>query len=295
VKEEYRMRVENAAYVPAAIRLRELAYEGYWPYEHSAIGTMRDLDAAELAWVRDFHAHYYGPNNAVLAISGDIDAAEAKHLVTRYFGDARKIAVPSLDAPPSVPEQIAPRSEVVEDPHAKLPALDLAWVIPKTGEPEHYALELAAMLLADGESSRLHRALVRERGLAIAVDAETANRRGPDTFGITVRLAGGAKTADAQNLLAMQLADVARTGPSDAELKKLRTRIQASFLFGLQSNFARAERLAELELYRGDANLLTTEVDRYLAVTKDDIKRAVAKYLTTNRRSLVEVRPAEKK
>jgi predicted Zn-dependent peptidase len=290
VKEEYRMRVENAAYVPAAIRLQELAYEGYWPYEHSAIGTMRDLDAAELAWVRDFHTHYYGPNNAVLAISGDVDEAEAKSLVSRYFGDAHKIAVPPFEAPPRVPAQAHARSEVIEDPHAKLPALDLGWVIPASGEPEHYALSLAAMVLADGDSSRLVRTLVRERGLAVAVDARVADRRGPDMFEISVHLASGAKVVDAQKLLDAQLADLARSGPSDAEMKKLRARLQASFLFGLQSNFARAQRLAEFELYRGDARLLKTELDRYLAVTKDDIKRAAGTYLTSNRRSLVEVR-----
>jgi predicted Zn-dependent peptidase len=291
VKEEYRMRVENAAYVPAAIRLQELAYEGYWPYEHSAIGTMRDLDAAELAWVRDFHARYYGPNNAVLAISGDVEPAEAKSLVSRYFGDAHKIVLPPIDPLPSVPAQTRPRSEVLEDPHAKLAALDVGWVIPKTGEADHYALSLAARVLADGESSRLVRTLVRERGLAVLVDAGVADRRGPDMFELTVRLGSGARVADVEKVLDAQIADLARTGPSDAEMTKQRARLRASFLFGLQSNFSRAARLAEFELGRGDARLLKTELDRYLAITKDDIKRAVAAYLTMNRRNLVEIRP----
>src|SRR3954469_3574095 len=77
VQEEYRMRVSNAAYAPSNIRLDELIYQGYWPYEHAPIGSMPDLDAAQLDWVRDFHAHHYGPNNAVLTVSGDIDPAEA--------------------------------------------------------------------------------------------------------------------------------------------------------------------------------------------------------------------------
>ncbi|MBX3225254.1 MAG: insulinase family protein, partial [Labilithrix sp.] len=302
VKEEYRMRVENAAYVPAAIRLQELTYQGYWPYEHSAIGTMRDLDAAELDWVRAFHRAYYAPNNAVLSIAGDFDENEAMALVRKYFGDAKPAAVPKLELPP-VPEQTAPRRVVVEDPHAKLPALFEGWVIPPSFEPDHYALTLAAMLLGEGESSRLHRALVRERAIAIEAEAQTEGFRGPDMFEIVVKLAGergaaGASSArieQVQKLIDSQLADVARLGPSDEEMKKLRARVQAQFLLGLQSNFARAQKLAEHELYRGDAALLNGELDRYLAVTKDDIKRVVGKYLTPNRRNVVEVKPGADK
>jgi predicted Zn-dependent peptidase len=291
VKEEYRMRVENAAYVPAEIRLQELVYQGYWPYEHSAIGTMRDLDVAQLAWVVAFHDAYYAPNNAVLSIAGDFDEAEAMGLVRKYFGDAHaNPGVPKLDLPP-VPEQTQPRSVVVEDAHAKLPAVLEGWVIPESADPEHYALSLGAMALGDGESSRLHRALVRERSLAIEATADVNGLRGPDMFEIVVKLASGAKVADATKLVDQIIGDVARTGPTDEEMKKLKNRMRARFLLGLQSNFARAQKLAELELYRGDASLLNAELDKYLAVTKEDVRRAVAKYLTVNRRSLVEVKP----
>jgi zinc protease len=290
VKEEYRMRVENAAYVPAELRLQELVYQGYWPYEHSAIGTMRDLEAAELSWVRAFHASYYAPNNAVLSIAGDFDDNEAMALVRRYFGDAKPVNTPKLELPP-LPEQTAPRHAVVEDAHAKLPALFMGWAGPPSGDPDHYALELAARLLGDGESSRLYRSLVRERSLAIATDAGMGGLRGPDMFEIVVKLASGAKVEQAQKIVDGLLSDVARLGPSDEEMKKLRARVQAHFLLGLQSNFARAQKLAELELFRGDATLINGELDKYLAVTKDDIKRVVAKYLTTNRRSIVEVKP----
>lgn len=290
VKEEYRMRVENAAYVPASIRLQELVYAGYWPYEHPAIGTMRDLDAAQLDWVRAFHSAYYAPNNAVLSIAGDFDETEALALVRRWFGDARAVTVPKLALPP-LPEQTQPRSVVVEDAHAKLAALFAGWAIPPSGEADHYALVIASMLLGDGESSRLHRALVRERSLAVEAGAEVGNHRGPDMLEVDVRLSGGAKPAEALKLVESQIGDVARLGPSDEDMKKLKNRIRARLLFGLQSNYARAQRLAEFELYRGDAALLNQELDKFLAVTKDDVKRVTAKYLTVNRRSLVEVKP----
>ena len=291
VKEEYRMRIENAAYAPAAIRLQELVFQGYWPYEHSAIGTMRDLDAAQLEWVRAFHAAYYAPNNAVLSIAGDFDESEALAMVRRYFGDARPQPNVPRFAPPPMPEQSAPRSTVVEDTHAKLPAVFTGWSIPPSHEPDHYALAQAAMALGDGESSRLHRTFVRERSVAIEVDASVDGNRGPDAFSVVVKLASGAKVPDVLKMLEAQLADLAKNGPSDEEMKKLKNRLSARFLLGLQSNFARAQKLAEMELFRGDAALLNGELDRHLAVTKDDIKRVVAKYLVPSRRNLVEVKP----
>ena len=295
VKEEYRLRSENAAYGPGSLRLMELVFQGYWPYDHPGIGTVRDLDAAQLGWVRTFHAAYYAPNNAVVAIAGDFDEDETLALLKRYFGDARaQPAVPRY-TPPAVPEQTAPRTTVVEDVHAKLPAVFSGWMIPPVHDADHYPLDLAAMLLGDGGSSRLQRALVRERGVATAVRASTNRHRGPDLFEIDVRLASGARVDQVTKLLDAQLADLARLGPTDDELKKLKNRTRARFLFGLQSNLSRAQYLATLELQRGDASLVNAELEKYLAVTKEDLRRVVAKYLTSARRSTVEVKPGENK
>jgi predicted Zn-dependent peptidase len=291
VKEEYRMRVENAAYVPASIRLEELVYQGYWPYEHSTIGSMQDLDAAQLEWVQAFHAAYYAPNNAVLSIAGDFDPNEAMTLVRKYFGDAKpQPNVPKFEVG-SLPPQTSPREDVVEDAHAKLPAVLFGWAIPASREPDHYALELAAMLLGSGESSRLHRTLVRERGVAVDVDVSLNNYRGPDTFAIEAKIARTSTPAAVSALIEQELAKLAKTPPSAAEMTKVRNRLKSRFVFGLQSNFARAQKLAEFELYWGDARLLNDELPRYLAVTPDAISRAVATYLTKARSSRVEVKP----
>jgi zinc protease len=292
VKEEYRMRIENAPYVPANIRLEELVFEGYWPYEHSVIGKMADLDAAQIGWVRAFHDAYYGPNNAVLSIAGDFDPKEAEALVQRFFGDIPRIAeIPKYDPGPE-PHRTMPRDVVVEDAHAELPAVMYGWLVPPSNDPDHYALDMAASLLTDGESSRLYRLLVRQKSVATEVDAATNGNRGPDAFEVTVKLAGGASIANVEHLVNEQVAELGRTPPTETEMTKLRNRAQAHFLLGLQSNFARAQRLAEFELYRGDADLLNLELGRYLSVTADDIRRVVHKYLTKNARVTVEVKPA---
>jgi zinc protease len=292
VKEEYRMRVENAAYVPASIRLEELVFQGYWPYEHPAIGNMADLDAAQLDWVRAFHDAYYGPNDAVLSVAGDFDPDEAEGLVRKFFGDIPRIAsIPKYDPGP-VPVRTTPSDAIVEDLHAELPAILYGWLIPPTNDPDHYALEMAANLLTDGESSRLYLLLVREKSVATEVDASTNRDRGPDAFELTVKLAGGAKVANVEHIVDEQIAQLARTLPTLAEMSKLRNRAQAHFLLGLQSNLERAEQLAEFELYRGDADLLNLELGRYLSVTAEDIRRVVRKYLTRAARVTVEVKPA---
>lgn len=291
VKEEYRMRVANAPYVPAELRLQELVFQGYWPYEHSAIGNMADLDAAKLEWVRAFHATYYAPDNAVVSVSGDFDPDGALAMIRKYFGDAKAVK-PTPFAPGKLPEQTAPREAIVEDPHATLPAILDGWAIPPSRAPEHYALELAAMVLTDGESSRLHRALVRERGVAIEVQAGTNDHRGPDMFEVTCKLAGAAKPNDVAKLLDAEVEKLGDKGPTDAEMDKVKARLASRFVLGLQSNIARANLLAEFELYWGDATLLNAELPRYLAVSKDEVRRSVAKHLTKARRSRVEVRPA---
>lgn len=296
VEEEYRMRVENVPYRLAGIRLQSMVFQGYWPYEHTAIGTMADLDAAQLDWVKAFHDTYYAPNNAVLSIAGDFEPDEAMALVTKFFGDAKPNPnLPKFD-PGTIPQQTAPRDAIVIDVHAKLPAILLGWQIPQSRTKDHYAIELATMLFADGESSRLHRVLVREKSVAVSVSMATDDYRGPGDYAeAMIRLAKGAKPKDVQAIVDAEIAKMATQGPTDDEMTKVHARMRSGFVFGLQSNYARAQKLAEFELYWGDANLLTSELDRYMAITKDDIKKAVATYLTLNRRSRIDVKPAEEK
>jgi predicted Zn-dependent peptidase len=290
VEEEYRLRVSNAAYQPSRIRREELVYQGFWPYEHATIGSMADLDAAELAWVQAFHASHYGPNNAVLTVAGDVDADAAIAMAKRYFEDIPRVSPPAYqDAP--LPDQVAERRARVEEDHARTPGVFYGWAIPSGRAPDHYALEAAADLLADGESSRLHQTLVRERGLALSVNAGTWRRRGPDLFQIDVIAAGGAKTAEIEKAVEAEIQALATRGPSDAELAKVRRRAGSRFVLELASNLGRARWLGEFELYYGDARLLSAELTRYLAVGKDDIKRAVAHHLGPTRRTLVEARP----
>ncbi len=291
VEEEYRMRVENTPYVKGYFRLMELVYEGYAPYAHPAIGSMQELDAAKFEWVKKFHDAYYGPNDAVLVISGDFDVEQAKKLVHQYFDVAPRVSPPPFPAGGYEGRSKPSGVVVVEDSAARTPSTSMGWAIPKSGDDEHYALELAAAILSDGESSRLHAKLVRELAWAQSVEAGTEDHRGPDAFVIDVRLGDKGKAEEVEKAVWAEVDALAARGPSAAEMAKARAKVEHAFLFGLQSNLSRALVLSQFEGERGDATLLATEVDKYLAVTPERVKAAVARWLRHEKVAQVRVVP----
>src|SRR3977135_355106 len=122
-----------------------------WANAHSTIGSMRDLNAATVADVSKFFATYYAPNNAVLVIAGDINSREAEGLVRKYFS-----SIPRHKSPPKVdvsqPFSVAERTAAIDDAHAQVPALSIAWKIPARRSPDFYAIVLLKAILCDGES-----------------------------------------------------------------------------------------------------------------------------------------------
>ncbi len=293
VEEEYRMRVSNQAYAEGLIKLRALAFQGYFPYEHDPIGSMADLDAAKFGQVAAFHQEYYSPENAVLTIAGDFDPDEAMRLVREDFGGiGANQKKPPVYGPPPLPPQTAPRQAEVTDTNAQTPAVLKGWVIPPDRTPEHYALEVAAYILGDGESSRLYQRLVRTDSKAQNVAVWTNDQRGPDFFVIQAVLSDSAKPKGVDAVLDSEIARLATTAPTAEELAKAKTRISSQFLFGLESNLHRATELGEFELFWGDARLLSREVSRFKAVTGAQVRDAVRKYLTKDKASTVIVEPS---
>jgi len=291
VKEEYRMRVENAPYARGMLRLGEIVFTDYLPYAHSTIGSMQDLDAAKLEWVQAFYARHYAPNNAVLTIAGDFDVDRALELVRHHFGSIARRDVPAFAA--EMPATHSPgRREVVDDKNAATPALFWGYRIPPSRTKDHYALELGALLLADGESSRLYRKLVRERPILQRVGAWTDDRRGPDQFALMGVLTEKAKLIDVERALDAEIERLRKQPPTGAELERIKNRLKHGFVFELQSNSRRSTRLGEYEVYYSDARLLARELQAYLDVTADDVRRAAAEHLLPERRFVIEVRPA---
>ena len=228
VKEERRQSYDNRPYMNSILRINELAYGDYWPYAHSTIGDMADLDNATLGDVQAFFDAYYPPNNAVLSIAGDFDPVEAMVLVRQYF---------------------------------------------------------------EGISSRLYRVLVKEREICQQLQVATDDQRGPDLFSVFGIMAGDHQPAEARQVIYDTLAEVASGGVTERELQKARNRVASYFVFGIQSSLERAQRLAEYEMYYGNAELLRTEINLYNAVTRADIQRVANTYFGTTQRTVLDVLP----
>jgi predicted Zn-dependent peptidase len=177
------------------------------------------------------------------------------------------------------------------DPNATLPAFHLAYHIPPIRTPDHYALEMLALILGDGESSRLYQTLVKREETCQAIVVGTDERRGPDLFSVWAVMASGHAPEAAQAVVFSELDSIAKKGVTPRELEKAKNRMHAAFVFGLQSNLDRSQQLAEFELYWGDANLLKLELDHYLRVSQEDIQRVAAAYFAPANRTVLNVVP----
>lgn len=281
---------ENRAYAPSFLRINELAYGDYWPYSHSTIGDMQDLIDAPLSAVQEFWLTHYAPNNAVLSIAGDFDPDQAMQLAQQYFGDIPRRDVPQFQPPEIVP-QVQERREVLPDMLADVPAFHLAYHIPPSREPDHYPLEMLALALGGGESSRLYQELVKQRELVTEISVDTDDRRGPDLFSMFALVAEGHTGEEVRPFIYQAIERIAREGIPARELERLQNQIRASFVFGLQSNLDRARNLAEFEMYYGDAGLIRQEMDRYMAVTSADIQCVAARYFAETNRTVLDVVP----
>jgi zinc protease len=290
VQEEKRLRYDNQPYVNAFLRINELIFKNP-ANAHSTIGSMEDLDAATIEDVQEFFRIYYAPNNAVLAIVGDLDTAEASELVSKYFSDIpRQPDPPPVDVSES--EEVAESSEVFNDKLAPAPAFVLGWKIPARRTPDFYALSLAGTLVFEGDSSRLYQKLVKGDESVVSIQGGIDERRGPSALYIFALPKPGEEVAAIRQQIFDEIRSLSTSGPSAAEMEKLQNSLCNDVIRGRQSTMYRAQRLAEFGLYDGDPKLFDSELEEYLAVTAEDIRSAVKRYLDIDNRVVLDIMPA---
>ncbi|MDQ5844831.1 MAG: insulinase family protein, partial [Acidobacteriota bacterium] len=289
VQEEKRLRYDNQPYVNAFLRINELIFKNP-ANAHSTIGSMEDLDAATIEDVQEFFRIYYAPNNAVLTIAGDFESAEANELVRKYFEE-----IPSQPPPPPVdtsePQDVAQTQEVYHDRLAPAPAFVLGWKIPPRRTPDFYAISLAADLLFEGDSSRLYQNLVKGDESVVSIQGGIDERRGPSACYIFALPKPGEEVAAIREQIFNEIRSLGISGPSAAEMEKLRNSLRNDVVRGRQSTMYRAQRLAEYALYDGDPTLIDSELDQYLAITPEQIKTAVQQYLDIENRVVLDIVP----
>ena len=291
VKNERRWSVDNQPYGTWWERLPALAYPQTHPFHHSLIGSMEHLTAASLEDVEQFFATFYTPDNAVLSIAGDFDRTEARALVRQYFGP-----IPRGKGKPPLPDMSLPKRfgtwlrETVPD-DVMLPRLFLAFRSPVFGSEEYYAASVASAVLGMGKSSRLQRTLVRERQVASDATAFTFDlSKGADllVLDVTARPDTTPETLEGETA---NVVDAMREGPiSRDEVDRAVALIETMLVTLMQSAGDRADKLSMFATYFGDPSLVNEQVERYRAVTPQQVAAFARDRLgEDNRASLIYV------
>jgi zinc protease len=261
-------------------------YEGLFPpghpYRHSTIGSMEDLDAASLEQVHQWFRDYYGPNNAVLSIAGDIDVATAREKVERFFGDIP--AGPDVDTMEVwVPERTLNTQETQFD---EVPAVlaNRAWVVPPRDTRARAMLDIAAAVLTRGRNSRLYLDLIYNRQLATSVTAGVTAFELASVFDMSVTLNPGEAPEVASEAMDRIIAEFIAEGPTADELERIVTGTNAATVRGLErvGGFAgKATILAEGELYSGDPLFIEQYLEWINSATREDVRQAAEQYLSS--------------
>ncbi len=249
------------------------------PYHHSTIGSVEDLDAATLDTVHQWFKDYYGPNNAVLSISGDVTPAEVRAKVERYFGDIP--AGPPVDHWAAwIPVRTHDTRETVYD---NVPAVKVerVWAVPDRNSRDRALLDLAAAALGQGLNSRLTKDLVYDRQVASDVSADVEAHQLASIFEVSVTLKPGQEASVASDAIEKQVSNFLKTGPTAAEMERAIAGINSGTVRSLESTLSQAFTLGQGELYDGDPAFVKTYLGWINSATRDDVRQAAMKYLAT--------------
>ena len=283
VKNERRQGVENQPYGITEDILPPALFPKNHPYSWPVIGSMADLSAASLEDTKEFFRKYYAPNNAVIVVAGDVKTDSVQRAVRQLFSDIPR--GPAIERPVPSPFTVRDTTIVAED-RVQLPRLLLDWHTVKRYHPDEAALEITQYLLTGARNARLTSALVYDEEVARDVYAYNGARKLDGEFGIMATARPGTGLDTVLAAVEKQLARLATDGPNDRELQQARNALESQFLNRLEFVDAKADRLNEYYYFTGNPDGFQGDLDRFRAVTADDVKRVVARYLTGARVTL---------
>jgi zinc protease len=291
VKEERRMRVDNQPYGSLSEIIYDQAFTIH-PYKHTTIGRMADLEAASVDNVRDFYRTYYVPNNATLALVGDLDPPQAIQLVTEYLGRVPRSERPiPRDTPQEPPQLHEKRVTLVEN--WPLPVVVVAHHITYDGHPDSYPLHMAAKVLSDGQSSRIYRKLVYERGIALAAFGTGNIVEEPNLFFTVAIVQPDHTLEEAEQALLEELDRLKNEPVSDRELQRAKNQFARDYIVGRETDQQKATELAHaVVIHKGDITTADGEFDVFMKITPADIQRVARTYFTPERRVVLKILPA---
>jgi zinc protease len=292
VRNERRQNYEMRPYGLAFEKLLANTWDPQFPYHWLPIGSHEDLQAATLDDVKEFFTRFYGPENAVLSIAGDVDAARARALAEKWFGPVPGKAPPAHQKPE--PRPLDGEKRVTLEDRVQLPRLYVAWQTPKVFAPGDAALDLVGQILSDGKSARLVKRLVMEERIAQDVSAMQMSQALGSMFLVVATPKPGVPVERLEKEIDEEIARLARTPPTAEELQRAKNKLEAGAIFGLEpvGGFGgRAATLAGYYLRAGDPGYLEEDLERYRRATAADVSEAARRFLREDARVVLTVVP----
>jgi predicted Zn-dependent peptidase len=289
VQEERRLRLDNQPYGRSQERFNEMAFDNF-AYKHSVIGSMEDLNAATVEDVASFFKTYYAPNNATLALVGDLDTKTTLAKIEKHFGGIPRQPSPK---PVDLSEKglTAERRDSMVDPLARVAQINMGYRIPPATHADWPALSALGQILGGGESSRLYQTVVKEKELCTGNGAGSGARMGPSLFNVTCSVRVGKDIKEAEAAISDVIA-AAHTAPvTEQELHRVRNSARRSAVGMRESVLNRALTLADNAVLYNDPNRINTLPDRLSAVTGADVQRVARTYLRTTNRIVMHTLP----
>ena len=289
VQEERRQSYDNRPYGKTYEAVIDLAYDNF-AYKHSTIGSMDDLNAATIEDAELFFRSYYAPNNAVVALVGDFKTDVALRLVKKYF---ENIAPQESPKAPDMtePEQKGERRKVIEDSFARTPRLDIVYKIPPGNTADWYALDVLGYVLSNGVSSRLYQKFVKEKELALRVEADASELRGPSLFWFSIMARPTTDLGSLETLLYDEIARLQKEPIADWELAKVQMQLLRQRAQQAYSSRSRANALGHFAVFYNDPGLINSIWRRYEQINKADIQRVAQTYFRESNRTVVTTLP----
>ncbi len=284
---------DNAPYSQTGTIIDRLLYPEDHPYHWPVIGSLEDLATASLKDVVEFHNAYYGPSNATLVVSGDIDVTQTKAWIEKYFGE-----IPSSNKPAPLPKMpvrmAATKRAVFEDPFASAPQLTIAFPAVEDSHSDAPALSFLSRVLGGSRKSPLYRIIVEERKLAASVSARPETGELAGKFLINIRAFPGTKLADVEAAVDEALTHFEREGFSDVDVERQKAGVEFRTINSVSSVLGKAMRLADDNMFRGRPDMLDADLKASLAVTAADVHRAYDRYLRGRPRVILSTVPRGK-
>ncbi|WP_375432281.1 M16 family metallopeptidase [uncultured Friedmanniella sp.] len=285
VKEEKRQRYDNVPYGDVMERLIRLTFPEQHPYGHTTIGSMDDLNAATLEDVQHFFRTHYLPSNAVLSIVGDVEPDRAFERADTYFGGLHGGHKPAKVVPAPLPPLTGTeRAETTADVPAA--AVYLTWRLPARGTPEFDAVDLAFSILGHGQTSRLHRQLVRSAELAESSGASTLGLIGGSSYGFAYgRARDGVEVEQVEAALAAEVDRLVSEPPTERELRRAKAQYERHWLHELARVDSRADAFGEFATLHRNPALVNTRIAEIEAVGLDDLVDVVGSVFRSDQRA----------